>query len=63
MMECGDFFIHFLELADEELSKPSKHISKEKLESLLDVSVRSVSTNDPYKDEIFGYLDSYTILE
>lgn len=63
MMESGDFFIHFLELAEDELSKTPKLISKEKLESLLDVSVRSVSALDPYKEEITGYLDSYTIME
>jgi hypothetical protein len=43
MNECGDFFIHFLEVAEEELGKSPKMISKEKLESLLDMAVRSVS--------------------
>lgn len=63
MMESGDFFIHFLELAEEELSKSAKLISKEKVESLLDMAVRSVSSMDAYKEDIIGYLDSYTITE
>ena len=63
MMESGDFFIHFLELAEEELSKSAKLVSKEKVESLLDMAVRSVSSMDAYKEDIIGYLDSYTIIE
>jgi gamma-tubulin complex component 2 len=63
MMESGDFFIHFLELAEDELVKPPKNISKEKLESLLDMAMRSVSCSDPYKDDITGFLDSYTVME
>ena len=63
MMESGDFFIQFLELAEDELIKSTKIISKEKLESLLDMSVRSVSCTDAYKEDITGYLDSYTVME
>jgi len=57
MMESGDFFIQFLELAEDELIKSTKIISKEKVESLLDMSVRSVSCTDAYKEDIIGYLD------
>ena len=63
MMESGDFFIQFLELAEDELMKMPKMISNEKLESLLDMAVRSTSCSDPYKEDISGNLDSYTVME
>jgi len=42
---------------EDELIKSTKIISKEKVESLLDMSVRSVSCTDAYKEDIIGYLD------
>jgi gamma-tubulin complex component 2 len=63
MMESGDFFIHFVESAEDELSKAPKMVSREKLESLLDMAIRGVSCADPYKDDITGGLDSFTVIE
>lgn len=63
MMDAGDFFIHFMEAAEDELNKNPKLISKEKLESLLDIAIRSVSNCDSYKDEIGGYLDTFSLME
>lgn len=63
MMDAGDFFIHFMEAAEEEMNKNPKLISKEKLESLLDIAIRSVSNPDSYKDDIIGYLDTFSMME
>jgi hypothetical protein len=46
-----------MEAAESELIKDTKDISKEKLESLFDISIRSIASNDAYKDEMTCYLD------
>jgi len=47
----GDYLTHFLDIANEELNKPSTSVSKMKLSSLLELAIRtSSSKNDPYKD-------------
>ncbi|KAM3146816.1 hypothetical protein pb186bvf_000970 [Paramecium bursaria] len=59
----GDFFIHFMEAAEQELVKESKDIPKEKLESLFDLSLRNVCQNDPYKEDLTCYMEQYTTAE
>ncbi|CAD8057088.1 unnamed protein product [Paramecium sonneborni] len=63
LFDSGDFFIHFIEAAESELAKDIKEISKEKLESLFDLAVRSMASNDAYKDDLVCYIDQYTINE
>lgn len=46
-----------MEAAEVELNKESKDISKEKLESLFDMAIRSVGPSDQFKDDLFCYLD------
>ncbi len=51
----SDFMSHFLELSAHELSKPHKSVSMQKLQSLLDISIRapgSIAANDPFKEDI-----------
>ena len=56
--------MHFLDTAEEELSKGIKQVSKEKLESLLEMSLRVSSANaDQYKDDIACDLFPYTLQE
>jgi len=63
-MDQGDFFVHFLDSADEELAKGVKSVSKEKIESLLEMSVRtSVTNNDPFKEDLTCDLYNYTLIE
>ena len=63
-MDQSDYFVNFLDSADDELSKPFKNVSKEKLESLLDMSVRTSSTNnDPFKDDLTCEIYNFTIHE
>ena len=63
-IETGDFFVHFIDAAEEELGKNIKTVSKEKLESLLEISVRTSSANqDPFKEDLSCDLYPYTLIE
>lgn len=63
-IELGDFFLHFLDAAEDELSKILKSVSKEKLETLLEISIRTSSANsDPFKDDLICELYPYTLIE
>lgn len=63
-IELGDFFVHFLEAAEDELSKILKSVSKEKMESLLEISLRTSSANsDPFKDDLICDLYQFTLIE
>ena len=60
----SDYFVHFLDSAEEELNKSVKNVSKEKLESLLEMSIRTSSlNNDPYIEDLTCELLNYTIIE
>lgn len=51
----SDFLINFMDIAEKELSKPSRKASVTKLQYLLDMSLRqpgSISSADPFKDEV-----------
>lgn len=53
LLEQGDYLVHFLDAADAELSKPISSVSRSKLASLLELSVRSgVSASDPFLDDL-----------
>lgn len=65
-MDHGDSFTHFLDLAGHELSKKAKHVSLEKLQSLLDLAIRnpsSASSTDPYKEDVKIATSSTTLTE
>lgn len=60
----ADFFVHFIDSAEEELNKGVNNISREKLESLLELSIRTSSlANDPYYEDFTCGLDSFTLIE
>ena len=44
-LDRGDFFVHFVDIAEEELEKQHKNVSIEKLESLLEMACRTSSAN------------------
>lgn len=53
LIENGDFIVHFMDVAFEELCKPVRQISLTKLQSLLELTLRSGSSvNDPNKDNV-----------
>ena len=63
-LELGDFFVHFLDSAEDELNKPTDMVSKERLESLLEMSLRTSSANnDLLKDDLTSHLSPYTLYE
>lgn len=53
LFSSGDFFVQFMDMADDELSKPKDEINMKRLESLLELALRTSScNNDPYKDDV-----------
>jgi gamma-tubulin complex component 2 len=64
LLDQGDFFVHFLDSAQEELRKPVTSISIPKLSSLLELSLRTSSADsDPYKDNLIIVMQPYKILD
>lgn len=53
LMDKGDFFVHFMDLTDEELKKPVDDIVPPRLEALLELALRmSTANTDPFKDDL-----------
>lgn len=52
-LEKGDFFVHLIDSCEEELGKNARVVSKEKLESLLEMSIRTSSlSSDPFMEDL-----------
>eukprot|EP01006_Ploeotia_vitrea_P011938 TRINITY_DN3172_c0_g1_i1.p1 TRINITY_DN3172_c0_g1~~TRINITY_DN3172_c0_g1_i1.p1 ORF type:complete len:645 (+),score=62.16 TRINITY_DN3172_c0_g1_i1:40-1974(+) len=52
-LDQGDFFVHFVDISEEELEKSSKDVNLSKLESLLELSVRSTTCiADPFHEDL-----------
>ncbi|XP_077359337.1 gamma-tubulin complex component 2 isoform X2 [Festucalex cinctus] len=53
LMDKGDFFVHFMDLTEEELGKPVDDIAPPRLEALLELALRmSTANTDPFKDDL-----------
>lgn len=53
LLERSDYLVHFFDAAASELSKDRTEVSRSKLASLLDLSIRtSVSAADPFQDDL-----------
>lgn len=53
LFSSGDFFVQFMDMADEELSRTKDEINMARLASLLELALRTSSCNiDPYKDDV-----------
>lgn len=53
LMDKGDFFVHFMDLTEEELRKPVDDIAAPRLEALLELALRmSTANTDPFKDDL-----------
>eukprot|EP01052_Picozoa_sp_SAG31_P031681 SAG31_NODE_3383_length_4335_cov_2.093012_3_plen_235_part_00 len=63
LLDQGDFFVHFMDVADSELSKNIADISLAKLRSMLDLSLRSSTADqDPHKDDLSCQILPYTLI-
>ena len=52
-MDKGDFFVHFMDLTEEELKRPVDDIVPSRLEALLELALRmSTANTDPFKDDL-----------
>ncbi|XP_073429959.1 gamma-tubulin complex component 2 isoform X1 [Dendrobates tinctorius] len=53
LMNQGDFFVHFMDLTEEELKKTVEDIIPTRLETLLELALRmSTANTDPFKDDL-----------
>uniref|UniRef100_A0A7S0NR59 Spindle pole body component n=1 Tax=Calcidiscus leptoporus TaxID=127549 RepID=A0A7S0NR59_9EUKA len=61
LLDQGDFFVHFLDSAEEELVKPVSQISRGRLHSKLELSLRQAAISDPYKESLSCDLLPYNL--
>lgn len=62
-MDQGDFLVHFMDIAKDELLKRSSTITVEKLQSLLELALRtSVSASDPYHEDLICNMERTTLI-
>lgn len=63
MLDQGDFIVQFMEYCEKELSKNLKDIEPTRLESLLELVLRTSTANvDPYKDDMRTELLPYDLI-
>ena len=64
LLENGDFFVQFMDTAEEELRKEAKEISIQRIQSLLLLSIHtSTISNDLNKDELGCILASHNLIQ
>jgi gamma-tubulin complex component 2 len=53
LLDQGDYLVHFLDTAGDELAKPAAEIALPKLQSLLELALRlSIAASDPHTDDL-----------
>ena len=63
LLDQGDLFVHFMDMAGEELARPMVDILPSRLESLLELALRtSLVDSDPYKDNLRACLVPYDLV-
>jgi gamma-tubulin complex component 2 len=63
-MDRGDFFAHFVDGSEDLFEKASEQVSKEKLDSYLEMAIRTSSVkSDIYKDDVSCTLNRLGISE
>lgn len=63
LMGQGDFFVHFMDLAEDEMKKNMDDILPTRLETLLELSLRTTAANaDPFKDDLRVELLPYDLI-
>lgn len=62
LLEQGDYLVHFMDIAYDELKKKTNEIQLTRLESLLELALRtSVAVSDPFKDDLKAILSSFDL--
>lgn len=62
LLDQGDLFVHFMDMAYDELQKPIGLIHMPRLQSLMELALHtSVSDTDPYKDNLCVILEPYNL--
>ncbi|GMF43046.1 unnamed protein product [Phytophthora fragariaefolia] len=63
LMDQGDFFVDFMDVAEEELKLRADKLSLPRLESLLHLSLQtSTCSSDPYKDDLLCFLSPHNLI-
>jgi len=63
-LDKGDFFLHFVEGSEEILETQTSNMTDEKLESYLEMAIRTSSANaDPFKDDVTCCLNVFGLIE
>ncbi|XP_024522183.1 gamma-tubulin complex component 2 [Selaginella moellendorffii] len=63
LLDQGDFLVHFMDIAKEELAKRPVALSLEKLQSLLELALRtSVAASDPYHEDLTCSLERSSLM-
>lgn len=63
LMDQGDFFVDFMDVAEDELNLRADKISLSRLESLLHLSLQtSTCSSDPYKDDLLCFLSPNNLI-
>ncbi|XP_071477744.1 gamma-tubulin complex component 2-like [Diadema antillarum] len=63
LLEQGDFFVHLMDITEEEMRKKVDDIIPSRLESLLELAVRTSQANsDPFKDDLRVDLLPYDLI-
>ncbi|KAL9232407.1 hypothetical protein vseg_007522 [Gypsophila vaccaria] len=64
LLDQGDFLVHFMDIAREELTKKPEEVSVEKLQSLLDLALRSTAAAaDPCHEDLTCCVERSTLLK
>ena len=62
LLDQGDLFVHFMDMSWDELNKPLSQILPSRMESLLELALRtSLADLDPYKDNVHALLVPYNL--
>ena len=63
LLDQGDLLVHFMDMAQDELYKPMKEILSQRLQSLLELAIRtSLADHDPYKDNVQPHLVPFDLV-
>ena len=63
LMDQGDFFVHFMDVAGSKLLQKADDIALPRLQAILEMCLRSRYANDPFQDDLTCDLVPYTLIQ